>query len=162
MKITLCGFMGCGKTTKGKILAERLGIDFFDSDFLVEQTEKRTINEIFAADGEEYFRRCEGEAIKQLACGEGDCVISVGGGAVMNAENADILRKNSTVVFIETPVEVICERLSTDSSRPLFNVENVRELYQKRLPFYKEAADIIVSDNSSAEETVDEIVRLLG
>ena len=53
-------------------------------------------------------------------------------------------------------------RLSTDSSRPLFNVENVRELYQKRLPFYKEAADIIVSDNSSAEETVDEIVRLLG
>lgn len=154
--------MGCGKSTKGKALAAKLSVPFFDSDLVVEQGAGMSISDIFSTYSEEHFRALETRAIRDILEREEDLVLSLGGGAVVREENADLLRKSgSKVVFINTPISVICERLSGDTTRPLFNSESATELYSFRLPFYKACADLVVEDNSSVEEFVNTVVSKL-
>jgi len=114
-KIVLAGFRGTGKTSVGQILAERLGVSFFDADALIERRAGMTIPEIFSRRGEAGFRDLERGVIASLRDANG--VISTGGGAVCNPENVADLRWRGTVILLTAPPDVILERI-TGSDRP--------------------------------------------
>ncbi len=161
--IVLCGFMGCGKSTVGKLLAERLGYTFCDSDAVIEQREGTTISNIFAQKGEGYFRELEKKVIRELSEQFG-LVIATGGGAVLNTENADNLRKTGLVIFLDVTPETVLKRLEGDTTRPLLMRDDkesaVRELMAKRKPLYASAGHYSVSADNSAEDIADEIIEL--
>lgn len=150
--IILCGFMGCGKSTIGSLLSRKMGMAFVDLDRFIEKKENKTVSEIFSDSGEEYFRQLEREAARELSEKKG-VVLAAGGGTLTFAENVEVLKKSGTIVLLDIPVEVVSERLRNDTSRPLLarpdKEEAMRELYNKRLPLYREAADIIIDANQS-------------
>ncbi len=140
--IVLIGMPGCGKSTLGKLLAEKLKRDFYDTDALIEESEKTSIPEIFALHGEEYFRDAESRIIAEVSQKKG-AVIAVGGGAVLREKNQTFLRGNSLVVFMQRDISA----LPTDG-RPLS--KNLEQMYKTRLPIYRQACHkeiILNSDN---------------
>lgn len=117
--VILTGFMASGKTTIGAELAKMLGFSFVDTDSMIEKQENRTINEIFAEDGEEYFRDVETKTAMKVA-EMANCVVSTGGGMVIRSENIEHMRKNGIVFYLDTDFDVIIERLkNADATRPL-------------------------------------------
>ena len=146
--IVLTGFMGCGKTTIGKMLADAIDFDFIDLDEKIETEQNMKITEIFEKHGEEHFRNLERKACE-------DCtqlkrtVIATGGGTVIRFDNDKILKKNSLVVFLNKSLDEIYRNLEGSSNRPLLKVDNVREhirsLYEFRQPQYSERADVEVT-----------------
>ena len=150
--LLLIGMPGSGKTTVGKALAEKLGRPFSDLDRLIEAKAEKSIPEIFRTEGEECFRTLEHEMLRQESKKSG-LVISCGGGIVTRPENIPFLHENSLVIWLRRPLE----ELSTEG-RPLSQSRNVEELYRERKPLYEGNADLIV-DNTTAQDTVDEIVR---
>lgn len=161
--IVLCGFMGCGKSTVGKILAEKTGYALFDSDDCIEKRERMTVSEIFSRYGEEYFRKAETEVIKQLSEQNG-LIIATGGGAVLNPENAAALRRTGLVIFLDVTPQTVLKRLEGDTTRPLLMREDkktaVKELMSYRKPLYTAAGHYTVCADGTAENTADEILRL--
>ena len=147
--IVLCGFMGCGKTTVGMALARMLEYTFVDMDEYIVQKAGIPVTEIFARFGEEYFRELEAKAARELSARD-RLVISAGGGTVLRAENVAVLKKGGVIVLIDVPLAVIQKRLDGDRSRPLLNRPDkgryMRELFEKRAPVYRAAADIVVSN----------------
>lgn len=145
--IILCGFMGCGKTTVGKNLQKRSGMNMIDTDAYIEKNQGMKISEIFDRYGESNFRDLEYDACCELSKKSG-IIISTGGGALTFERNVQALKKNGTIVLIDVPLDAIKERLKNDTTRPLLQRpdkdEAMRELYEKRMPLYKKAADIIV------------------
>ena len=157
--VYLCGFMGCGKTTVGKILAEKLGTDFYDMDEYIVEREKMKIPQIFAEKGEKYFRETETAAIKELAEKKG--IIACGGGAMLKKENAEIAAENGIAVYIDVPFEVCYGRISGDRNRPIVMSNTKEELefiYDSRIPLYRENSAITVSGDGTAEEIADRIL----
>ena len=141
-KIALCGFMGCGKTTVSIALSEHINLKHIDTDKFIEKRLSLTISEIFEKFGEIHFRDIEHETIALLSQ-EDNCVLSLGGGAVMYKRNVDILKQNGyQIVFINTDFDVIKQRLFSDTTRPLLKTNDIKELYDKRLPTYKQICDI--------------------
>lgn len=158
--IYLCGFMGCGKTTVGRILAKKLGCGFFDMDEYIVEREKMEIPQIFAEKGEKYFRETETAVIRELSrqCG----VIACGGGAMLKKENADIASENGITVYIETPFDVCYKRISGDRNRPLVmnnTEEELRLIYDSRVPLYKKNSSLSVGGGGSASEIADIIAE---
>ena len=153
--VTLVGMPGSGKTTVGRVLARRLGRQLADTDALVEERAGCTIPELFAQEGEETFRRLEHEALCRVSGPEG-LVIATGGGIVTREENLVPLRRNAAVVFLRRDLELL-----PTQGRPLSQREALEEMYRRRLPLYRRAADLEV-DNVQVEETADEIIRRLG
>lgn len=162
--IILCGFMGCGKSTVGALLAKKNGMAFVDLDSYIEKKEGKTISEIFSDSGEAYFRALEREASKDLSAKNG-LVIAAGGGTLTFQENVDVLRENGKIVLLDIPVEVVAQRLVGDTTRPLLNRpdrdEAMKELYEKRLPVYRKAADVIIDGNQSPLQVCMEIMSIL-
>lgn len=159
--VALCGFMGCGKTTVGKELADILNYNFIDCDAFIEADLGKSINEIFETEGEEFFRIAETNALKVLTEKE-NTVISLGGGAVMRSENVKIL-KNTVLFFLDTPFSLITERLKSDSTRPLArNSDTLSELYTKRYPFYKSAANFVITADTNPKTTAKEVAKIYG
>jgi 3-dehydroquinate synthase len=164
--VILIGFMGSGKTTVGKRLAERLGYDFVDTDSLIEELTKKSISEIFEVQGEAVFRSIEKKVIAEVVQKKNQ-VISCGGGAVLYPENADRLRKSGKVILLSTSLETLYERLKPEiSERPLLRTENpqeqIKSLLNKRSATYKKVAHFSVeTDNKSVEEVVEEIIERL-
>lgn len=162
--IILCGFMGCGKSTVGSLLAKKNGMAFVDLDSYIEKKEGKTISEIFSDSGEAYFRALEREASKELSAKNG-LVIAAGGGTLTFQENVDVLRENGKIVLLDIPVEVVAQRLVGDTTRPLLNRpdrdEAMKELYEKRLPVYRKAADVIIDGNQSPLQVCMEIMSIL-
>lgn len=169
--IILIGFMGCGKTTFGKWLSDRQQMDFLDTDELIEKIEKRSINEIFATDGEGYFRELETKVLRMLL-GEEDSeyrlikstIISVGGGLPVREENQVLLHKLGKVIFLDTTVDELVKRLSGDTTRPLLKGDDLRgkieSLMEKRLDIYDDTADIIVgTDGKNLNEIFEDIMK---
>ena len=160
--IVLCGFMGCGKSTVGKIVAKRLDMSFIDGDTYIEQKENKTVSQIFADNGEDYFRSAEKTAMKELAQKRA-VVIATGGGAVMNPDNAEALKKTGVLVFIDVLPETVIKRLENDTSRPLLQRPDrkkaVTELMEKRYPVYRSVSDYSVNGNLDAESTADAIIE---
>ena len=162
MNIFLCGFMGCGKSTIGKILSEKLDTRFIDLDEYIVEKEGRTIPEIFSADGEDYFRKKEAECLKELSQNGG--IIATGGGAILNEDTARLANSCGKVVFIDVPFEICYERIKDDQNRPLVQKNTMDELfalYLKRRPIYKKNSAFCVDGNGSAAEVAFKISELL-
>lgn len=146
--IVLCGFMGCGKTTVGKRAAKLLKWDFYDLDLYIEEKAGLTVSEIFDQYGEEGFRKMENQAAKELSQ-KGGAVIACGGGTVLFPQNVEAFHQNgSVIILLDAPLNVLQERLKHDKNRPLLQKPNreqvITELYRKRIPLYRFAADITV------------------
>lgn len=166
-KVVLIGYMGAGKSTVGQALAEQIAVPFWDMDAVIEEKQGRRIVDIFAENGEDYFRRLETECFRELLEQKGACVLSAGGGLPLRRENRELLRKMGCAVYLQVTKKTVLERLKEDKSRPLLQVEDkeakVEEMIRMRHPIYLEAADITVeTDGRSVEEMVQEILKLLS
>ena len=157
--IYLVGFMGSGKSTVGKIVAEKLKMNFVDIDELIEKEKGMKITDIFKKKGEKYFRDLEKKKIKDLAVKE-NLVISTGGGLGADKENMDLMKKTGLVVWLDVSLDEILERCKGDKNRPLLNqsYENLKKLYEKRKPIYKMAHIHIKTGNKNPEEIAEEIM----
>lgn len=159
MTVFLCGFMGCGKTTVGKILAKKLGCGFCDSDDLIVENEGMTIPEIFAQKGEPYFRKIEAETIKSL-CGR-ETVVACGGGAMLNPDTAEYALKAGAVVFIDADFETCYSRIRGDSNRPIAASSTKDELYKRfcdRRDIYIKHSSFVIDGSGTPMNTADKIV----
>lgn len=161
--IVLIGFMGSGKTTVGIRLSYRLRKTIEDTDKLIERREKRTIREIFAQDGEEYFRKMETEMLREAGLKMKNQIVSVGGGTPVKAENRELLKQLGTVIYFRVKPETVYNRLKHDTTRPLLQCENplarITELLEQRKEAYESCADIIIDvDELSMQQVVDRVL----
>ena len=161
----LIGYMGCGKSTVGKKLSEALSHSFVDTDVLIEEEQRRTISEIFQADGEPFFRDLETETLRKLLETEGEYVISVGGGLPLREENRKLLQKLGQVIYLKAASDTIYNRLKGDVTRPLLQTENPKariiEMLNEREEKYMAAAhNIVIVDEKEISEIVDEIIEI--
>ena len=153
--VILIGFMGCGKTTVGIRLSYRMRRIFEDTDKLIEKRQKREIKEIFAEEGEEFFRDLETEMLSELDRTVSDRIISVGGGVPVREENQRLLKQLGQVIYLKAAPDTIYERLKGDSTRPLLQTENplqkIRDMLIDREEKYLAAAEKVISvDGTSA------------
>jgi len=160
--IYIVGFMGTGKTSAGRLVASRLGLEFVDMDTLIAQREKRPIPDIFRDPGEPYFRALEKKLVGELVRKEG-VVVSCGGGTFVDPENIALLKKTGTVACLTSSAEVILERTRRYVHRPLLQVADplgrIRELLEARRPSYEQAHHVIDADRLSVEETAEAILK---
>jgi len=149
--IVFIGMPSCGKSTVGRIVAEKLGLAFTDTDNLIEINYSKKPSEIITEKGEEFFRDLETDAVR-IAAGRSGTVISVGGGAVLRKENVDELKQNGILVYLDRPLDELIS-----DGRPLS--VNIEKLYEERKDFYEKAADITVKSQPTAEQTADEVIK---
>jgi shikimate kinase len=146
--VFLIGFMGCGKSTVGPIMARMDGREFADTDDMIEQTEKMPVSKIIGDYGEPHFRALEAKTIER-ACSAQNLVVSTGGGVVLNMENIFRMRGSGTVVWLNCPSEIIYNRIKNDSTRPLLRAKNklfkMQEILTDRELIYRRAAHVIVN-----------------
>ncbi len=160
--IVLVGFMGTGKTTVGELLAQKTGMPLLDMDSLIVERAGKSINDIFAQDGEPHFRRLERELVQELSSQTGH-VISTGGGIVLNPDNIADYEKSGLVVCLLASPETILDRVRHDTSRPLLAGDKeakIVELLESRKPLYEAVAHMIETDGLSPEEIAEGIIRL--
>lgn len=162
--IVLFGFMGTGKTTVGKLLAKKLGMDFVDVDDLIEADQKKTISKIFEENGEPYFREVEKRIIKEIS-GKQGLVIGAGGGAVLFEENLCNLEKSGVLICLTATPEVILGRTKGMKHRPLLNVEDPRkrieELLAKRASYYAKIKNQIDTSSLARDQVVEKILQII-
>lgn len=159
--IVLIGFMASGKTTVGRLLAGKLGWDFYDTDTEVEKETGCSIAELFARQGEAYFRQLEKEVIARITARR-RAVIATGGGAVLAPENVERLRKGNKVIWLRVDEETAWRRVAGSEDRPLVrgrSREEVVALLKKREPYYGFADLKMETAGKSAEEIVAEILE---
>ncbi|MBB6577479.1 shikimate kinase [Comamonas odontotermitis] len=146
--VCFIGLPGSGKSTIGRQLARNWGVEFVDSDLVLERRLGCSIKDYFAAHGEQAFRDAEAEVLADLARGQSACVLSTGGGAVLRAENRAVLHANTTVFYLQSSPEDIARRLRNDTSRPLLQGEDplkrLRDLLVVRAPLYEETAHFVI------------------
>lgn len=162
--IVLIGMMGAGKTTVGRRLAARLGRHFVDSDEEVEKAAGMTIEEIFRTRGEADFRAGEVRVISRLLLDHG-IVLGTGGGAFVNAETRALVKRTAVSVWIKADFELLFQRVSRRSNRPLLKTPNPRETLQKlidaRYPIYAEADVTVVSRDVPQDQVASEVIDAL-
>ena len=158
--LALIGFMGTGKTSVGRLVAENLGFEFLDTDELIQSRTNRTIADIFARDGEPAFRQWERLTVQELATRQ-KTVISTGGGLPTNAENLDALKAFAVVICLWASPGKIWDRVRNQSHRPLLQdpdpQKKIRELLAAREPFYKQADVLVNTDLRSLRETAQQV-----
>lgn len=159
--LVLVGPMGAGKTSIGRRLAERFGLQFVDADHHIEHRTGATITAIFEHVGESGFRERERCALSELLAGEGQ-LVATGGGAVLDAENRRRMRERGFVVYLSAGLEAQMKRLARDRSRPLLQRADreqvLRDLAQAREPLYREVADLTMDTDGLT--AVDAATRL--
>ena len=157
--ISLIGFMGCGKSTIGRLLAEKRFCPFIDSDCWIEEDEKSSIYDIFKRRGEVYFREKESLMLQKLTFKTGE-ILALGGGALQASENRDIVKTRSTVIWLHVGFESCIKRINR-STRPLLeerrSVGELKKLFEQRSHIYMRTADLVVDGDKSAEEIVEQI-----
>ncbi|MFQ5647592.1 MAG: shikimate kinase, partial [bacterium] len=163
LNICLIGFMGVGKTEVGRVLAERLGFEFIDTDDLIVSRAGKTIPQIFEQDGEPAFRARERDLLNSLQRVKGK-VIAAGGGLPVQEGNLEKLREIGPVVCLEAEPEEIYRRVKNNHNRPLLQVDDplkeIKALLKARQLYYQKA-DLIVR-NESIEKTVGKIMDIMG
>ena len=155
--------MGTGKTTVGRIVAEKLGRMFFDTDSMIEDSTGQSISEIFQNCGEAAFRKLESETIA-LVAGMDNIVISCGGGSVINSKNMDILRKNGIIINLFASPEHLLERVSLNDNRPLIvralnPLGEIKKLLEQRKEAYKNCDFAFNTEGLSPEQCAQEILE---
>jgi shikimate kinase len=154
--------MGVGKSAIGRRVARELGFRFIDSDDQIEKAQKKKIPAIFANEGEPYFRKLEREFIES-GHPDTECVISCGGGLVVQDGMKELLKQKGVVICLFASAESIVERTSRNKNRPLLNVENpeekVRQLLKEREPIYMDSGACITTEGRTIPEVVNHMVR---
>lgn len=157
--------MGTGKTVVGRLLAERLGYDFFDTDQVVEKETGRKISEIFEKEGEPAFRLLE-KKILLRGLGRKNIVIATGGGAVLDPDNLNEMKGKGVLIALTTSPEEIFERLKALEDRPLLKGENrmgkIKKLLSRRSPYYEQADHIVNCEGKEVREIVETILKRLN
>ncbi|MBS9776414.1 MAG: shikimate kinase [Fusobacterium sp.] len=164
--IALIGFMGSGKTTVGRALSKIMDMKFVDIDRVISAREKKSINAIFEEKGQQYFRDIERQIIIQEST-KNNCVISTGGGSIIDNENLKNIKKTSYIVYLNCTIDCIYERLKNNMTRPILNQTETEEekkkliedLYEKRKFLYEISADfsVEINKNSNVYETINKI-----
>lgn len=168
MNFVLIGYRCTGKTSVGKRLARLLGLAFYDSDAVIREETGRSVQEIVDAGGWPAFRAEEKKIVAQLAL-QDNCVIALGGGAVLDPENVAAIKANGRVIWLTADIRTILERMardgaSTEQRPPLKGMDSILEttlVLEERTPLYEGAADLTIdTSHRELDEIVDEILRL--
>jgi shikimate kinase len=165
MNIVLTGFMGTGKTTVGRRVADLLKVPFHDVDSTIQRQTGKTIAELFATKGENAFRVLESATIQELAMLD-RAVISTGGGALLNPTNRDFLERKGILVCLTAKAGTLLERLKDDLTRPLLAGENVQEridrLMSERQAVYALCPIQVVTDDKTIEQVAQEVIEKIS
>ncbi len=159
LRIALVGFMGCGKTTVGRLLAERIGYRFVDLDDLIEEQAGKKIAEIFRGQGEDSFRALESQCLKSLEEAS-QIVVAAGGGAPLREENRLFFLRRAFTFYLEVTLETALARTGPGPSRPLLGQEPeaLQRMFRSRLPVYEAVGRLVSVEGKSPEEIVDEMI----
>jgi shikimate kinase len=152
MVAVLVGFMGAGKTTVGHILADRLGRPFVDSDVLIEQRLGREIRDVFATEGEAYFREIEHATVAELVRGP-EAVVALGGGAVEHPATREVLSAAS-VIYLRVGYDEALSRVRSDALRPMLLRPDLEEVYKRRLLVYEDLSALTVDTEGREPDAV--------
>lgn len=165
MNIYLVGFMGTGKTSVGRLLAKEKGWNFIDLDELIELKQQRRIVDIFAKEGEPYFRKIEKKLLKQVST-QKKFVVACGGGVVLDKDNIKVMKKTGALICLCANCEEILKRVSSSTHRPILNVAKPRErielLLKMRAPYYMQADKMIDTSGLSVKQVVAKISKILA
>lgn len=166
MNISLIGMPCSGKTTISQELKNILnGYYFIDTDNIIVEKEHKTINEIFAQNGETYFRNLETKVLKDILSKDNQ-IISTGGGIIIRNENINLLKEKSFVIYLKTNINTLIERAKQNNERPLLNDNNIsqklKKLLSERENQYNKAHITIITDNKSINETAQEIMEKIN
>jgi shikimate kinase/uncharacterized protein with GYD domain len=162
-KIVLIGFMGAGKSSVAKILSERHGLTLIEmDDLIVQQSGRQSVPEIFDRDGETQFRKLEAQVAQSLE-NQANVVISTGGGVIGNPDGMNALAENAKVIWLDTQLGTVLERLGDNLDRPLLrDLDKASQLYEQRLARYEQTAHHrIVTDDLTPQAVADEIARII-
>ncbi len=164
--VVLIGMMGTGKSRLGRLLASQLGLEFHDSDFLVEQRAGCRIHEVFERFGEEKFRQSEMNVILNVLEGN-PCVLSTGGGAVVQPRTLEAIKAHSISVWLDSSIDVILKRVEGGPARPLLQASDdpagtLRDLMAQRRDLYAQADLSIDASGENARETVRNLIKELS
>lgn len=159
MNVYLIGMPGSGKSTIGKLLSERLGRTFVDLDHMIERDAMMFIDEMFEKYGEQTFREYETKALEAVSKCE-DLVVSTGGGIVTEKRNKALMQ--GIVIYIDTEIEIIEERIKTDFPRPLLRKKTLAAIKDERMLKYIFFADVIIANDDDAEKAVTQILKKLA
>lgn len=161
--VILVGFMGTGKTTVGKLLAQQLNQHFIDMDSIIEERAGKSIGQIFEEDGESYFRNMERALVQELAA-KNDQVIAAGGGIVLNPDNISDFSRAGKLICLLASEDEILRRISSTTARPLLGkgdkLQSIKDLMAKRRPLYESIPDRINTSGLTPQE-VTEIIMLM-
>jgi shikimate kinase len=164
----LSGFMGCGKTTAGKLAAEKADAGFIDLDEEIVKTAKMPIPEIFAKHGEQHFRSLETSTVALVIAASSmtdldkPVIVALGGGTIIDPQNASMLIKNGVTVFIDTEFETCYNRIKNDKNRPLVNSKpDLENLYRVRQTAYEKFCVEKIDGNCNTDELAERIAKLV-
>ena len=162
VNLALIGFMGTGKTSVGRLIAEQLNFDFIDTDEIILASTGRSIADIFAKDGEPAFRALEQKVVAELTT-RAKTVISTGGGLPADPANLASLKNHSLVGCLWSSPEKIWERVKNQTHRPLLHdadpQQKIRDLLAVREPFYKQADVLVNTDIRTVREVVHQVIH---
>lgn len=161
--LVLVGFMAVGKSTIGRLLADRLEVPFADTDAEIERAFGMTVADIFRARGEAEFRNAERRVISALLAGR-PMILAAGGGAFVDSETREMLLESATTVWLDTPIELILSRIGRSNDRPLAagrSEEQLRRLWEERRPCYAQA-QVRVEAADDTRRALNQIVAALG
>ncbi|WP_425756497.1 shikimate kinase [Ihubacter sp. rT4E-8] len=161
--IILVGMPSCGKSTVGVVLAKTVNKGFVDTDLLIQQREKKTLQEIINSSGNEYFHQVEESVLLDFE-GE-DCVIATGGSAIYFDRAMEKFKEKGVIIYLQVTLDTVFERLSNIKTRgvTLEKGQTLADLYEQRVPLYEKHADVtVVCDGCTVEEVVEKIVAAQG
>ena len=165
MRISLIGFMASGKTTVGKILAQKLEYEFIDLDQYIEEITGMKVQEIFKQKGEKHFRFLEKIFLKKTLRQYEELVLAPGGGIVLDKENIDLLKNISIPFLLKANPSIILERIEDISKRPLLGQDNPKEtivkLLNERERYYNQFSNVIETNHKKPEQIVEDILNQL-
>jgi shikimate kinase len=159
--ISFIGMAGCGKSTIGEVLSSQLGISFIDTDLLIEEKFKLSLEQLKKEKGYEFVRQAEEEEI--LGLDENIKVISTGGSAVYSEKSMLHLNSFSKIIYINTPLDEIKQRIGDGQERGLAAPEglSIDDIYKERVPLYNKWADIKLNGDKSIEDLISKIISLI-
>lgn len=163
--VVLVGLMGSGKSTVGRVLADRLGRPLHDSDSMIEERTGRTVREIFQAEGEPAFRALETEALADALASDVPCVIAAAGGVVLAQRNREMLKASGAkVVWLAADPAVLVDRVRTGVHRPALDDDpagTLARMQRDREPLYREVADLVITVDGarSVNDVVEAVLR---
>lgn len=163
--VVLVGLMGCGKSSLGRRLAKACAVPFVDTDRVIENEQNQPVSEIFKTKGEKFFRECEWNVINKELDSPEYHIIATGGGAFMQDSIQSLIREKGVSLWLDTPYEILLERVSRKNTRPLLEKGNkaeiMRELMDARNPIYARADIHIQGSDVVHEVTVEQMIDAL-